>query len=110
MTSTAWQRAALEGIIQLWAAMIAEVFGIIVGIILANAGNVRNILHKLGAEAFAYMPSPTFIREARLRSLSARVSASSPCAGSCKSIAMAPPHACALPISRTSATKGKFMP
>ena len=49
MTSTPFQSAALGGIIAPWAAKIAEFFGIIVEIILANAENVRTTLHELGA-------------------------------------------------------------
>ena len=49
MTSTPFQSAALGGIIAPWAAKIAELFGIIVEIILANAENVRTTLHELGA-------------------------------------------------------------
>ena len=48
MTSTPFQSAALGGIIAPWAAKIAEFFGIIVEIILANAENVRTTLHGLG--------------------------------------------------------------
>ena len=49
MTSTPFQSAALGGIIAPWAAKIAELFGIIVEIILANAENVRTTSHELGA-------------------------------------------------------------
>jgi hypothetical protein len=49
MTSMPCQSAALGRIIAPWAATIAEFFGIIVEIILANAENVRTILHELGA-------------------------------------------------------------
>jgi hypothetical protein len=49
MTSTPCQSAALGRIIAPWAATIAEFFGIIVEIILANAENVRTTLHELGA-------------------------------------------------------------
>ena len=75
MTSTASQSAALVRIIALWAAMIAEVFGIIVGLIVAMAGNVRNSLHELGAYALARKPSPDFgkaVMEVRIKALSAK--------------------------------------
>jgi len=49
MTSTPFQSAVLGGIIAPWAAKIAEFFGIIVEIILANAENVRTTLHEFGA-------------------------------------------------------------
>lgn len=61
MTSTAWEAAALERIIAVWAAMIAKVFGFIVGLIVATAGNVRNSLYELGAYSLARELSPEFV-------------------------------------------------
>ena len=69
MTSTAWQSAALERIIMPWVAKVAEVFRIIVAIILANAGNVRTTLHELSAHILARRLSPEFRNEARIGAL-----------------------------------------
>jgi hypothetical protein len=81
MTSTAWQSAALERIIVPWAATIAEIFGIIVGLIVAKAGNVGIVLHELVAHAFARELSPEFVMvdqggrsEARIKAQLAKVS------------------------------------
>ena len=49
MTSAAWQNAVLVCIIVAWAVMIAQTFGIIVGLILANAKAIRNAVRELGA-------------------------------------------------------------
>jgi hypothetical protein len=62
MTITVWQSAALERIIVLLAAMIAKVFGIIVGLVAANAGTVRNVLPEPCARGPARRHSPGFAR------------------------------------------------
>jgi hypothetical protein len=47
-----------ERIIVLCVATIAELFGMLIELILANAKNVSNALHELGAYALAREPSP----------------------------------------------------
>ena len=88
MTRIACQSAALARIIVPWAAMIAELFSIIIGLVAANGKNVLDTLHEPGAHGLACKLSPEFgravmmdlggKRKTRIKALFAKPSAPAP--------------------------------
>ena len=111
MTSTAWQSAALERIILPWVAKIAEVFGVIVAIIVANAKEVRTI----HATARAFVVDISGKSEALIKAQLAEPWAREPSRRLMTSIAMTPPARIShismwsAPVEQAEGAKGSTM-